>query len=76
MSEYSIEFNVEEVEKLKRCAQLLHASAGQNEEYQALATWLASICNEEEENDTAAAEKNENESGEPKPKKAKIRKRK
>ena len=63
--QYSVEFNVEEVEKLKRIAQLLMASAGQNEEYNDLAAWLTAVV----------VETNGNDDGDDKPKKTKIKKK-
>ena len=50
--QYSIEFNQEEIEKLKRISEVLRATAGQNEEYVELATWLMGIVSDDDGEET------------------------
>ena len=46
--QYAIEFNQAEIDKLKRIAELLKVSAGQNAEYNQLSDWLSGIVNDDD----------------------------
>jgi hypothetical protein len=49
MAGYSIDFEEAEIAKLQRIADIVKSGAGQNQEHIELATWLASVCNEDDD---------------------------
>jgi len=49
MAGYSIDFEEAEIAKLQRIADIVKSGAGQNAEHVELATWLSSVCNEDDE---------------------------